>query len=296
MILMAAVAMAGNPMVLGDPDGISVKPGLLVNVRAAVDREGSSIALQRARPVLRGTVWGDKATYFFQAELLNQPSVLDAVIQVNPTPALSVHAGRMLVPTTRSQATPVPKLMFHGFSSSNNRVRGGRQVGVQALFEPPDHPFHAYAGVFEGGGLFARATLDVFGRLPLNETAAATEPDGETAWSVGASVSHQPSEEDANRRVVGVDTAFRAGPMRFQAEGFYDSGDQVPSWSGYGQVSVAPVPELEVAVRADTSLYGRPTLDGLVNVYLSENHLRLGLQGTVLGADYTLALQQQLWF
>jgi hypothetical protein len=319
-LLLASLAHgATDTLVLGDPDGLSVRPGLLLDVRGGRVVDGPPmplVMLQRVRPALRGTLLGKKAGYVLQAEMAPTPSLLDAVVHVSPVEWLRVDAGRFLVPFSRSQLTPVPKLLFHGFSRSADAERYGRDVGLQLHSDPG--PLEVRAGVFQGAALvedggppiaIAHVGLDLVGHIPYDETQAGVDPDGASGWVIGASGATGPVRrvtDDAvwDAQTVGADTAVRLGPTRLQAELFFrawEDGDR--EVGAYGQASVAPIPRTELAARVDHQSATQQvwTVQGLASWYQDGDHLRLSLQYEWLQLEdnvptHTFSVQQQLWF
>lgn len=317
--MIALLALAFGAPVLGDPDGISVQPGLLLQTRISVDSltDGApTFAMQRVRPVLRGTIDGSKATWFVQTELAGTVSLLDAHVDLTPFDGFTVRAGRFLVPFSRAQTTPVPKLQYHGFSRSTDAMDHGRDIGLQVGLHPAESPIHGQLGVFQGGGELDRAhplvvghlDADVIGVTPWDETAAITDPDGAPAWSVGLGgiegVQPHPDGTTELGLTVGLDTAARIGPVRAQAEAFWRrwKGGST-DLGGTAQASVRVAHPVELGARGDLlELDGARiwTVETLANVYLKGDHLRLGLVGTARvtedGLSEAVALQEQLWF
>ncbi len=322
-VLGLAAYAAPASLTVGDPDALSIRPGLLVNPRAVsnLDEEPSlQLSLQRVRPLLRGTILGPTASYFVQAELVGDaPRLLDAIVDVRPVEGLEVSAGRFLVPFTRTQLTPVPLLQFQNFSNSANNERHDRDVGVQVRAFPLDGRLDARVGLFQGPTTdpndphpvaFGHVSFDLLGRVPLNETDAATAPDGDDGLSVGAGGSAGTDVRARDGAILettagGLDVAARVGPARLQAELLGRRwSDGVRELGGYAQASVAPLPELELAGRVDDlSVDGVDTwtAQGLVSWYADGNHLRLSLEYSRVMPEgqppsNALGLQQQLWF
>ncbi|TNE84551.1 MAG: hypothetical protein EP330_29115 [Deltaproteobacteria bacterium] len=309
LALLFAIAFAEEP-------AITLDPGLLVDLRAFVaDHKQAGLQLQRIRPAARGQLLDGQVRYVVQAELAGEaPSLLDAVIQVRPIEGLSVQGGRFLVPYSRSQLTPVPKLQYHGFSPSADAERHGRDVGVQVAYDRGLADVRA--GVFRaasaGGGhplVVGRAAFDLVGEVPLDEGDVAVRPDGEDGFSVGFGArlggDLRPSDLALLDSVGGaVDLATRLGPTRWQAEGFLRRWeDGVVQGGGYLQGSVCPVPKLELGSRVD--LWRQEgvdawTVQGLGSWYAQGHHARLSLQaqtGRVGDGEptYSVALQPQVW-
>jgi len=320
--MLTSLALATpNDLTVGDPEGLSLRPGLLVDVRGGHGFGGAPVplfGLQRVRPTMRGTLLGDRASYVLQAEMVPEPQLLDAVIDVRVMRGLRVQAGRFLLPFSRTQLTPVPKLLFHGFSPSANAVRGGRDVGVQLRSKMG--PVDLRAGAFQGpspledGGAapqgVAHLGVDLVGAVAYDETGAANRPSKDPGLAVGTSVATGPTRRLRDDRVwnaqtVGADTAATLGPARLQAEVFLRAwADGARDLGGYAQASVSPIERTELAARIDrqvTDPGGVWTVQGLASWYQDGNHLRLSLQYELLQADgeapaHTIALQQQLWF
>lgn len=316
---LVGAALAGAP-VLGDPEAISVQPGLLLQTRLTVDGQADwtpALGMQRVRPVLRGTVDGHKVTYSLQTELAGTVALLDAQVDVRPVEGLTISAGRFLVPFSRAQLTPVPKLQYHGFSTSTTAMQHGRDVGVQVGIAPAEARVQGQLGVFEGTGSLEAVRplvvghLDValIGRTSYDETAAVTDPDGPPSWAVGAGaiagVQHRPGDDaDLEAETLGLDSAWRAGPVRMQGEAFWRRWkDGLVDLGGTTQVSVRIGRIVELGSRGDLLQVDGAhtwTAEGLANVYGKGDHLRVGALVTVRstpdGASEAFALQQQLWF
>ncbi len=316
--LLATAALAGP--VLGDEDGVSLRPGLLLDtvIEARLDDPEVGMRMQRVRPVLRGTLRGDDARYFVQAELAGEVSLLDAVVQLKPREGWRIDAGRFLVPFSRAQSTPVPKLLFHGFSVSTGSVRHGRDVGVQMLTHTKDDRVDVRVGVFPGllGDAdakhplaYGRLVVDLVGRVPLDETWNGTDPDAPGGLSLGLGGfggrdRRAHDDQQLGTEGVGGELVARVGRARLQSEVFARRwADGQTEVGGYGQLSVAPLDRLEVGARFDawSADESQLTAQGLVAWYVDGNHLRLSLQGSWQRAGageptVGVAVQQQLWF
>ncbi|MCB9674378.1 MAG: hypothetical protein H6737_04630 [Alphaproteobacteria bacterium] len=321
MILALFAAWAADPLVLGDPNGVSVKPGLLLNARVTstlTDEPDLALQVQRFRPNLRGTILGQKARFFAQAELAGTISMLDAVVQLQPVPWFEVWAGRFLVPSSRAQLTPVPKLQYHAFAPSTVSEHRTRDVGVQLRAIPAEGRLDARIGVFSGLSdadtsrpfLFSRVSFDVVGKVPLDETQVINAPDGDPGFSIGAAASYgddlrRTDEAIVLARMVAADAALRVWHIRVQTEGFARNWDDGQTDLGaYLQASVAPIDVLEVGSRFDMleSTTSQWTMQGLVAWYPKGDNLRTTLQytwqqpDTKQPASQSVAIQQQLWF
>jgi hypothetical protein len=310
---------APDPLLIGDKDGLSFRPGLLLDVRLGHSFETTPMPLltmQRARPLIKGTLLGDKAGYWVQGELAGDVRLLDAFVHVQPMKGLRFDAGRFLVPFSRAQTTPVPKLLFQEFSRSTEAVRYDRDVGAQVTVTPG--PIDWMAGVFQGPSevveaikpvAFTHLGVNLIGKVPYDETQLGQDPDGEDGLAMGLSgaAGHFLRPADGvtiEAETVGADVATRIGPTRLQAEGFVRNwSDGQVDHGAYAQVSVSPEKHVELATRIDTqfALARTWTAQGLVTWYQDADHLRLNAEYTYsqvpnVPASHTIALQQQLWF
>ena len=183
-------------------------------------------------------------------------------------------------------------------------------------------PIDLRAGLFQGQALLedggsplgvAHAGLDLFGHVHYDETELGANPDGEGGLSVGVSGAAGTLIRGETDLIVaetgGADVAARVGPARLQAEGFMRRWDDGQLDRGaYAQLSVAPVPVIEVGTRFDVQHTAANaggaqslSLQGLATWYQDGDHLRLNAEYTWRHVDgtpavHTVALQEQLWF
>ena len=312
-VLVVAAALAADPQ---------ISPGLVVQPRAVSSFSGEptlDLAVQRVRPALRGSTENNRSSFFVQAELAGTARLLDAVVVVKPMDGFELHAGRFLVPISRAQLTPVPKLQFQGFSEGTNAVRHGRDAGAMV------HAFGADERIDFRGGLFqsatselngtrplavARLASDLVGRVPLDatrQTTSADPTDPALALGIAGALGSDTRARDLavlRTVVLAGELAGSVGRSRIQAEAFARSwSDGAREEGAYVQASIGIAPSVEWAGRADLLVADVQTWTGQSELlwYQDGNHLRTSLEYTwrrVEGGAPTqqLALQEQLWF
>jgi hypothetical protein len=297
-----------------------IKFGLLARMRHIGSFGGglpadSDFSIPMLRPVLRGHLFGDRITYFIQAEVAGTQRLLDAEFDVKIVDGVGVTFGRMLTPFTRAFLTPVPKLQMADFGIVNDAFRISRDVGFKVHAAPGRGIVEAQAGLYSGDG-FKRDTTVARDINPLFVARVAVNPLGPMAYdqtpslvgevpfrlAIGANaytnvVTAAPPEGEtigANERMLtlGGDVAMQSARVMLLAEGFWRRSwsrrpelEAAPDmWGTYGQAGVFVWPKrVELVARAgvlDRGLgLGREgSYEGGLNGYIAGNHLKLQLR------------------
>jgi len=93
--------------------------------------------------------------YFFQANFVDSPAILDARVYYKLTQQLAVDAGRFKAPFSRELLTDAGSIDFVNRSRVVSALAPGRQIGVGLRGEARGGQLAGAAGVFNGNGLDA---------------------------------------------------------------------------------------------------------------------------------------------
>ncbi len=256
LALLGGLAWAGTTVKLGE--GVEVEDGgsgARVVGRLMLQEELDVVPAAQVEtlglPVLRPDFRLDPGdsipvTARVQTELAGaSAALLDAHLDWGNKAGFGVCAGRVLVPSSRHQLTPVPKLALQDFAPTSDLFRRGRDLGVQGSFIQEDGPMDVRLGLFDNAPMpdgssdpvaIGRVAVSLGAGVPLDE-AAALEADG-FGLVLGATGQQTLQSEDAG--TVGAELAWRVGPVVFSSEGHTGQDGRL---GAYGQLSVGVVPE-----------------------------------------------------
>ncbi|RLB54727.1 MAG: hypothetical protein DRJ42_08250, partial [Deltaproteobacteria bacterium] len=233
----------------------SLKLGALLLFRygassTVIDSRRSTFEVPVARPHLRGYVLAPWIEFFVQPELAGpRPRLLDLVLRIQPIPEIGLQGGQFPTPFTRAYLTPVPKLLFPGFSVANTAFRAGRDTGIEMFGKFFEGLVEYRVGIFNGNHIgqggndddlllyMGRLMFNPFGWVAYDETPGLAGPqpfqlsvgingyvgesqqtemmvDPATGLPAPAAIGTQ------HRNVAGLDLAMRWGLVTLQAEGY----------------------------------------------------------------------------
>lgn len=261
VILLAACVRAGVAEAQHDHEPISVEVHAAAWLRLELDsNEGASVSVPLFRPSITLRAADRRLRLYVRPELAEQtPRLLDAYVELAPSPALRVRAGRFKTPFSRLFLTSTTSLELPDRGIAVDRFRAGRALGVMASGRHR-HRLHYYAGVF-GAEDSSGATLPmVVGRLDVTAYGEAGDPTPSlteahpSGLAIGVNAYVRAGSESAMPvATAGLDAQLVEGPFSLVVEGFLEReltlGGGI-SGGGVAQLSMFVVPRwTEVVVR-----------------------------------------------
>lgn len=269
------------------------------------------------RPSVRGTVISPKLSYFVQAEVAGNPSLLDLELTWQPSTWIGFKFGQFLTPFSREFLVPPMRLLFPDFAQSNVFFRDNRQRGAMVLGKSPGKQFDYAVAVTNVNGIAPPS-----GKTPPEEHAQVMGHAEFTPWGA-SSYTETPQLEDVKAGIsiglsgsyghidklfgkaddpaavtktipvtlMGVDIEAHGGRFSLQSEGYAKKSEDVSGaavWSagGYSQAAAYIIPKhLQLGLRGDVVLptWGKSAassrrIEALVAGYVDQNHLKLQLR------------------
>ncbi len=173
------------------------------------DSNGFSLAAARVR--LSGDL--DRGfSYFSEFDFTDSPAVLDALIGLEVSPALSIDAGLFKVPFSAEHLVSTSATDFVDRAQVARSIDRGRQVGVTVQGASPGTGLGYNVGLFTGGDPpdSGRSRLYV-GRLTAAPPLSAGNLEAAGIMAYG-------DEEDATRILAGGDSRYSNGRLLLSAE------------------------------------------------------------------------------
>lgn len=255
----------------GEPP-IAIEAHAAVWLRLELAAPGSALlSVARFRPSLALTAAEGRLRLYVRPELAGRsPRLLDAYVELAPSAALRVRAGRFKTPFSRLYTTSSIRLPLPDRGIAVDRFDAGRAIGVMASGRA--RALRYDAGVFGAEDASGAVLPMMVGRLDLTAYGAAGDPSPSLveahpsglALGVNGYV-RAGSERAAPIATAGIDAQLVEGPLTIVAEGFIEgelAANGALSGGGVAQASVFVVPRsTEVVVRGSVLAAGDEPLE-----------------------------------
>jgi hypothetical protein len=315
---------------LGGSIGFVLRPRLDVPL---IEGTSPRFSMSMIRPAIRAFAWDKRIKIFIQPEFADTARILDAEGSVALFPFFGVRAGRYVTSFSRSFITPVPRLKFPDFASSNVFMRVDRDIGGSAFgkFAMFDYEIGAFSGTPTLPNPIDRSKILGLARLNAKVIGDVTYDENRCRYGdcpltlgVGANAAYHVYEAidpttkfeigEESRLTTGYDMIFTWKRVLVQAEFYYraryiaNNGGRDDSLGGYVMASVTILPRwLEATFRFDALDPSQRTagdksinLDALLTSYVLGEHAKIWLDYTAhlseaATTSHRLTLELQFW-